>query len=75
MGFTEIISSRSRGASYRKSGEELSEELVELIKKTKKQITRMCEIVEEMEEYGYSERERSSSSSRMREEEDYKMRR
>lgn len=69
MGFTEIIASRAK-SSYRKSGEELSEELVELITKCKKHIMRMCDIVAEMEEYGYSER---SSSSRMREDERMRM--
>lgn len=63
MGFTEIIASRNR-ASHRKSGEELSEELVELIMKSKKHIERMCEIVAEMEEYGYSEK--TDSGERMR---------
>lgn len=70
MGLTEMIISRGRGtsSSYRKNPEELSEELTELIYKTKKAAHRMCEIVEEMEE-SFSERGSERSYSRMREEE------
>lgn len=70
MGLTEMIISRGRGtsASYRKSPEELSEELTELIYKTKKHAHRMCEIVEEMEQ-SFSERK----PSRIMEEERMRM--
>lgn len=74
MGLTEMIISRGRGtsSSYRKNPEELSEELTELIYKTKKAAHRMCEIVEEMEE-SFSERDSERSYSRMREDERMRM--